>query len=129
MAAASNVVFHTLFPLNTKIVAASDSGSISAGVKQKGLIRYLSPINRCITVKLLSRLRSNHTRLLLVVARFGMLIQTVFARADLKVADVCIHTAVPIVAPGSFGGSCAAARSVEMITDWLAVVPGALVLG
>ncbi len=64
-----------------------------------------------------------------MVARFGMLVQTVLARADLKIADVCIYTAVPVVAPGSFGGSGAAARPVEMITDWLAVVPGTLVLG
>jgi len=64
-----------------------------------------------------------------VVARFGMLIQAVLARADLKIADVCIYTAVPVVTPGTFGGSGAAARSVEMIADWLAVVPGALVLG
>ena len=84
---------------------------------------------RRITVSLSSRIRSNHSRFRLVVASFGMLVQAVLARADLKIADVRIYTAVPVVTPGTFGGSGAAARPVEMITDWLAVVPGALVLG
>jgi hypothetical protein len=103
---------------------------IVPGRRSKRIIpASISPINRRITVSLSSRLRSTHSRFRLVVASFGMLVQTVLARADLKIADVRIYTAFPVVTPGSFGGSGAAARSVEMITDWLAVVPGALVLG
>jgi hypothetical protein len=128
MAAVINAVFLQSVSSVHQICSRSQFW-IDPGRRKNIIPASISLINRCITVRLSSRLRSNHSRFLLVVARFGMLVQTVLARADLKIADVRVYTAVPVVTPGSFGGSGAAARPVEMITDRLAVVPGAFVLG